>query len=103
MPSWDTAGPLTNPVVNAILADTGPLGPGGKSWSVWVSSSVAAVVVVEYRDAANAANVKAHTIPMAAMSTILITLPNLDTADQERLRLRLNAAITGVMQGSIFG
>jgi hypothetical protein len=103
MPSWLSNGALTNPAIDTILADTGPFnGSSPRSCSAVIASTVAAVVFFEYRDAANAANVKSQAIPVAANELVRLEIPNLDTLVGERYRLRLNAAVTGVCQGSLF-
>ena len=98
-----TSGVLTNPAANTILVDTGALpGPANHTYQLLVSSSVAAVVVIEVRDAANATNIWAHTIPIAAMQPFQLKVDSLSLeGDQQRIRIRLNAAITGVIQASV--
>lgn len=105
MPGPYTQGPLTNPAANTILADSGARPAGGKFPAFVVSSSIAAVVVLEYRDAANAANIWAHTFPIAAMTPFPFQLPGnnyFDAAEGERFRVRLNAIIVGVIQVTLW-
>jgi hypothetical protein len=97
-----TNGVLVNPAVNAILADTGPLpGPANHTATIIASSSVAMVIVLEYRDAANGANLWAHTFPIAAQQPFKLDINLTMNADLERLRVRLQAAIAGQAQVSI--
>lgn len=107
--NWDTAGILTNPAANAILADTGPQtyptsgdGSGTLNFTVIVSSTVACIVHIELRDAANAATIKSQAVILPANGTFQ-SIKNLAVPlnGGERLRLRLQAAITGSAQGSI--
>lgn len=108
--NWYTAGIQTNPAANAIIADTGPLafpnsgnGSGTMNFTVIVSSTVAAIIHVEIRDAANTAVVRSQAFMVPANTTFQsvknIAIP-LDGG--ERLRLRMNGAVTGSVQGSIF-
>lgn len=98
-----TQGALTNPAVNAILADSGARPPGGKTPAFVICTTVAAVVVLEYRDAANAANIYSQVFTVSANTCFRYEFPPVfDTADQERFRLRLNAAVTGTLQASLF-
>jgi hypothetical protein len=103
---WFTAGVLTDPVTDAILADTGAIaGALPNSYcvnAIVISSNVAAVVILEQRNAANAANITSQAILIQANDTI--TYPRFCvvlTGVNQRIRLRLNLGVTGVMQASI--
>jgi hypothetical protein len=101
--AWFTGGALTNPAINAIMADTGALVNGGTSTvTMIVSSTVAAAVVLEQRDAANALNITSHIFPVAANTPLSVEFPAVGFAPNERFRVRLNAAITGQAQVSLF-
>jgi hypothetical protein len=98
-----TAGALTNPAINAILADSGPTQLSGKNPALVVCSTVAAVVVLERRDAANAVNLYSQVFAVPASSCFMYTYPqSFDAAENERFRIRLNAAITGSIQATLF-
>ena len=104
MPDWSSNGLLTNPVANAIVAELVASGDNARKWKVVVSSSVAATVVVEHRDVANTANVPGHTqgffVPANGSVNICsdIAIPIFDL---QRIRIRLNAGITGSIWGSV--
>jgi len=101
--AWFTTGAQTNPVINAIIADTGALADGGTSnVTMVVSSTVACAVVLEQRDAANTANINSHIFPIAANTPLMVSFPAVSFAPSERFRARLNAAVTGQVQASIF-
>jgi len=101
--AWFTAGAQTNPAIDAILADTLALTNGGvSSVTMCVSSTVACVVALEQRNAANTANIASHIFPVAAMAPVIIEFPGVPFAPSERFRVRLNAAITGQAQASLF-
>jgi hypothetical protein len=100
--AWDTAGILTNPATDAILADSGQKQPSSCEATIVLGGSVAAVATIEYRDAANAANLKAQVIACAANDVTMVRLPGLNFALNERLRLRLNVGVTGSVSASIF-
>lgn len=103
--TWNSAGVLTNPAVNTIMADSGAQNEGLRHWSVLCSSSVAAVLVVEHRDGTNTVNVTGHSqaFVLAAMNTAELTpAAGLFFLQDERIRIRLNAAVTGTAQCSVF-
>lgn len=99
---WFSGAPQTNPAINTILVDTGALDNTWLAPTILCASTVAAVVVLEWRDSANATNLKSQYLILAANTTSPpITFPTqyLFTPG-ERLRVRLNAAITGSIQCS---
>jgi hypothetical protein len=101
---WTTAGLLTNPAIDTILADTGPAPTdGGIRGKMFMASTVQAVGVLEWRNAANTANIRSQAFVVPANSSLQIMLEfPLNMSTGERLRVRLNAAITGVVQASMF-
>jgi hypothetical protein len=104
-PTWASAGLLTNQLANAIVADTGPATQdGARKWYVSCSSSVAAILVVEHRDAANATNLHAQGFFVPANGTVTIgpEAINVVVLTSERLRVRLNTGITGSLWCSVF-
>jgi len=100
--AWFTNGILTNPAINTILADSGALPEAGGpvSTRVIVSSTVICAPILELRDAANSANISSQAFILAANTSLEIELP-ITWAAGERMRVRLNAAITGLIQVSI--
>lgn len=101
--SFHTASAQTNPAANAILADTGAFAISNNvDVRILVSSTVAAVIVFEHRNATDTANVTSHIFPVAANSPLVVHVANaFSVGASERLRLRLNAAIVGQCQGSM--
>jgi hypothetical protein len=100
--SWVSAGILTNPATNAIMADTSALPDGGQTAvTVFCGSSVAAIFVVERRDEFNTSNISSQVISVIASGTIEVTFPGITYASNERFRVRLIAGITGQAQCSI--
>jgi hypothetical protein len=98
---WFSAGPLTNPAIDTILADTGAAPANSATVTIVVASTVAAVAMIEKRNAANTANVSSQVVPVTANGLVPVTLPDINWVDNERLRVRLTAAITGQIQCSI--
>lgn len=102
---WQTQGRLTNPNAGAVVADTGPL-PSGTSYSpqLVVSSTTTAQVLLQRRDAANAQTLTEQLIVCPANNTINISVTGYlnELQDNERIRLVLNANMTGSIQGSLF-
>jgi len=95
---WTSNGLLTNPAANTILAEQVAVGDNARMWVVMCSASVASTVVVEHRDAANLTTIAGHSqgffIPANGATTpnSVIRIP---IFDQERIRVRLNGAVTG--------
>jgi hypothetical protein len=98
---WFSAGPLTNPIIDTILADTGPAPANSADVDIIVASTVAAVVMIELRNAANTLNVSSQTIPVPLNGIVSVTLPDINWATNERLRVRLTAAVVGQVHCSI--
>jgi hypothetical protein len=97
-----TAGALTNPAINTILADTGPLLLGSTQPAFVVCSTVASVVVLEYRDATNTINLYSQVFAVPISSCFQYFYPlSWAVAPDERIRLRLNSAIVGSIQASL--
>ena len=101
--AWATAGVQTNPAIDAILADSGAIAAGGVTEAtIILGGNVAAVCTIEQRNAANSANVNTQVIACAAGSVEQVKLPGVSLAANERIRVRLNAAVTGSLQASVF-
>jgi hypothetical protein len=98
---WFSAGPLTNPAIDTILADTGAAPANSATVNIVVASTVAAVAMIEKRNAANTVNVSSQVVPVTANGIVSVKLPDINWVDNERLRVRLTAAITGQIQCSI--
>lgn len=102
--AWTTNGVITNPTTNAILADSGPLTGTPHIINAYVASTVAAVVFVEWMDATNTTALKSQALFVGANSNTPFT-PTVQMNEfnaNERIRVRLNAGVTGQMQASIF-
>lgn len=100
---WISGGAFTNPAINTVLAEAVANGNGlPMSPNFICASTVASVAVLEWRDATNATNLKSQYILIPASTTIQIEVPSTQfyIGPNERMRLRLNAAITGSMQCS---
>lgn len=99
--AWFTGGIQVNPVINQIIADTLQLPAGVYGVELLVSATVNSAVVIEQRNAANTVNINSHIFPLAANTTEKLKLL-LNLAADERVRLRMNAGVTGSVQGSLF-
>jgi hypothetical protein len=93
---------LTNPATNALLADTGALNGSQTSLTALISSEVACIVFFEYMNAANTVALYSHAFIIGANTSQQFDLPGLSYLVGERFRLRLNAGVTGHVQGSLF-
>jgi len=100
--AWVTGGILTNPAIDTILADSGALAAGQTGVIFIFGGSVAAIATIEHRNAANTANLNSQVIAIAANDAKQYCLPGIIFAASERIRLRLNAAVTGSLQASVF-
>jgi hypothetical protein len=100
--AWASGGILTNPAIDAILADSGSLAAGQTNVRVVFGGSVAAIATIEHRNTLNTVNVNSQTIAIAANEVVSIDLPGVIFVATERVRLRLNAAVVGSLHASIF-
>lgn len=100
---WVTQGITVNPVIDALLADTGALSNGGQSQiTILLSSTITGQVLFELRDVANTGVVASHALIANAGSTLQFELPGVTWAAGQRFRLRTPAVLTGSVQGSLF-
>lgn len=97
-----TAGRLMNPGANTVLADTGPIPEDDQLFNVCVTvrSSASALVRCELRDDTNTNTLELTELNVPAGNTVHITLPFYILKGQ-RIRLVLDAAITGNITGSL--
>ena len=100
--AWATAGILTNPAIDTILADSGALAGGQSEATIIVGGSVAAIYTIEHRNAANTANVNSQVVASVLNEAKQYWLPGISFAASERIRVRLNAAVVGSLQASVF-
>jgi hypothetical protein len=101
---WVTSGIIVNPTANQIICDAGAVADtNSHEWDIYVSSTVAAAFIIEWRDAANAANVWSHIVPVTAGTIAPVFTQRGGPTMQagERVRVRMNAAATGSVQCSI--
>jgi hypothetical protein len=101
--AWFSSGRLLNPVLDAVLVDTGPLPAGARKVKVIGSATVAAVFELQLRNAANTLTLKSQILAVAASSTSSICLDSMDIsmADSERFRVIAVAAVTGSVSVSL--
>lgn len=100
-PDLATEDELTNPLDNALVADTGELPAGVYEMRITLGSSAAADFAVQRRNAANDANVGAVPIiktPAGQSGQYLFTF-KLET--DERVRVTMDDALTGTASGTI--
>lgn len=102
---WNTGGVVVNPILGAVLIDTGALPESRRQFSVIVASTVPALTFLEHRDAANA--VTLHRLPLfcVANGTVDEAIPTevaFPMADSERLRVVAGALTVGSLMGTVF-
>ncbi|MDR7400049.1 MAG: hypothetical protein QN144_12180 [Armatimonadota bacterium] len=97
-----TAGRLTNPGANTVLADTGPIPEDDQLFDVYatVRSSVGALIRCELRDDTNTNTLELTELNVPAGNTVHIKMPFYIRKGQ-RIRLVLDAAITGNITASL--
>ena len=99
--TWFSGAVAVNPAANDILADTGALAAGVSNVSVVVATSVAAIVSIEHRDAANTTTLHSQLVAVSGLGTLSCELPGVSLAANERIRLRNTTILVGSIQGSI--
>jgi hypothetical protein len=100
--AWSTAGIQTNPLIDTILADTGAVADAVTRVTAVIGGNVAMVVHFEHRNAANNANLFSQVLAAAANAPFVLPLDGLTVAAGERLRVRINPAVTGSVQASLY-
>lgn len=105
--AWLSNGPIVNPGAGAVLAETGPVPaqgiPGRSLPGLIASSTVAATLRIEHRNAANAANLQSQVLPVQANTPLAIpALGSVSPDPGERIRLVVVSAVVGTVQGSLF-
>lgn len=105
--SWLASGRVTNPTLDQVLVDTGPLATGSYFFDVFAASSVAAIFEVQHRDAANTTTLKSQIVATPATSTTWgFSVPSstyLEVVTNQRIRVIQVAAVTGNVSVSIVG
>lgn len=102
--AWGTAGKLTDPGANAVLADTGPLAAVAFVPTLICWANVACLITLRHRNAANNADVHAQQLSLTTEgdNSRIFGLPSSVTLGlNERLILTLDIAIVGQIQCSI--
>jgi hypothetical protein len=99
--AWFTAGILTNPAIDTILADTGAVPAAISGVTIILGGNIACVATIEHRNAANNANNASQVIATTAGIATPFYLQGIDVQPGERVRIRLNAAVTGSIQASV--
>lgn len=100
---WVSAGELTDPEDETILADTGALALGLANAAIIVTSSTGLVVELVRRNAANDADVQKQPLQISAYVPFVISGLPIGLSMNQRVLLRVRGSGTvGVVQGSIF-
>jgi Trk K+ transport system NAD-binding subunit len=99
---WFSSGRITNPALEAVILDTGPLTEGSHSLAVAVASTASGAVELQLRNAANDTTVQSQIIGVATNG--FAVLPTLDTTVEDGGRMRVTAvgAILGVVSVSLW-
>lgn len=105
-----TAGRLTNPAVNTIIADTGQLAVGNWAFLIMlaVSDTSAPDILIEHRDAANASNIWSQSIfadVIAAVDLInrqYVIAKSFQVNERLRLRTNVGSGVSSAYHANIF-
>ena len=97
-----SAGPQSNPAANTIMADSGPITDANHHITIYAGCTVACVMVVELRDPTNTTTVWQQYMPIPANDMKLMDVESFTVpVFNDRVRVRINAAITGAAQVSM--
>lgn len=97
---WSSAGVVTDPSDDDILADTGALGVGVTQFGVIVDMVGGSTIVIEHRNTGNTANLHSQRVPVS-YEKLYFTMPFAPGVN-ERVRLRVETGFTGTVQASLF-
>lgn len=100
---WLSSGSVTNPTANQVMVDTGALaGPTTIEFCAYVGSTVGTAVRIQHMNAANTTALQDQLMPVPANQFTFMCLPHaISIADQERVRVIMNGAATGVVSVSL--
>lgn len=100
--AWYSEGEKLNPADGTVLATTGKIMTGNNTGAgVIVAATVLAVVIVELRDAANAATRMNQTVRVLANDTRVVPLGTQPLEPGESLRVIVSGAVVGSVHASI--
>lgn len=99
-----TQGELTNPTAGLLVADTGQLAAGTWEFFLWISHGQNAInsYRMEHRNAANSASLNSHLFTVPGNEIIDASRFTLTLAVNERLRVIIVSAATGICQATIW-
>lgn len=101
--AWDSQGKKTDPAANTVMADTGQIATiGDFRATVLASASAAAIMTVQHRNAANNGSVTDdQIIYVPAGGTVAVERLITTTAALQRVRVIMNANLTGTAGANI--
>lgn len=101
--AWFSSGRITNPVLDQVLVDTGPIQGGSKNFQVYAASTGQAAFEIQWRDAANAITKKSQilAVPAFGYNMLFPLVREIELLDNERLRVVAVQAITGSVSVSL--
>lgn len=100
-PNWFSEGVKVNPAANDILVDTGALPQGTYRLMICAGSTVASAFNIQWRNAANNANLFEHVLPVSAGGEICFDFDMAEAQTDERLRVLARTIMVGTCQVSI--
>lgn len=102
--AWTSSGRITNPTLDLVLVDSGPISnPGPKNFQVFAASTAASAFEIQWRDATNVTTLKSQIIAVPAFGSVSFYgfLREIDMNLNERIRVIQVAAVTGSVSVSI--
>jgi len=99
---WVNGAVFTNPGGGQVLADSGIIPGGVYEVSVIIQHSVQAIVFLERRNVADTVTLQNFKMRLATGFYTSPPLTGIEIINGERLRVSLNAGITGEIEADIF-
>ena len=100
---WTSGGVTVNPLANDVIVSTGALNAGDYLFQIMLNASVAAMFIIEHRNAADSSTLDSIEVPLGADQYIQPIFGNkIILAQSERVRVIIKTGVTGNVQGSIF-
>lgn len=100
--AWFTEGKKSSPSDNTLLADSGALTAQEWQVTILISSTIAAKVRIQHRNAANTGNIAQHEVSVGGSAPYNTPILRIQVADNERIRVVTEGVILGDVQASLF-
>lgn len=99
--TWITEGLQTSPSTGTLLADTGEVPESNTEFTIVLTSTAVATVLLQRRNAANNGTLQEQIIKTLVNETQALQFGPIHCEEGERVRLVTSGLILGSVQGSI--